>query len=46
MLCLINKQRAANDVSAVTLNLKLRDAACLHAAAAKTLHWWPKDGGD
>src|SRR5215208_1384162 len=44
VLCLINEQRAASGVPALTLNLRLRDAARLHAAAAKTIQWWAGGG--
>jgi alpha-tubulin suppressor-like RCC1 family protein/uncharacterized protein YkwD len=44
VLCLINEQRAANGAPALTLNTKLRDAARLHAAAAKTIQWWAGGG--
>ena len=44
VLCLINEQRAANGVPALALNLKLRDAARLHAAAAKSIQWWAGGG--
>ena len=42
VLCLINEERAGASVPApaLTLNLKLRDAARLHANDARTLKWW------
>jgi alpha-tubulin suppressor-like RCC1 family protein/uncharacterized protein YkwD len=44
--CLINEERAGASVPAppLTLNLKLRDAARLHANDAKTLKWWAGGG--
>jgi uncharacterized protein YkwD len=44
VLCLINERRAANGVPALTLNLKLRAAARLHAQDARTIKWWAGGG--
>ena len=40
VLCLINEQRAAAGAPALTLNLKLRNAARQHANDARTIKWW------
>ena len=46
VLCLINEQRVANGVPALTLNLKLRAAARLHAQDARTIKWWAGGGSN
>src|SRR5215217_3681816 len=46
VLCLINEQRAAQvpPVRPLTVNVKLRAAARLHAQDAKSLKWWAGGG--
>ena len=44
VLCLINEQRAANGVPALTLNPKLQAAARLHAQDANAIKWWAGGG--
>jgi len=44
VLCLINEQRAANGVQALTPNQKLRAAARLQAEDAKRIKWWAGGG--
>jgi alpha-tubulin suppressor-like RCC1 family protein/uncharacterized protein YkwD len=44
VLCLINEQRAENGVPPLSLNLKLRAAARLHAKDAATIKWWAGGG--
>src|SRR5215212_3435955 len=44
VLCLINEERAAHGVPALSLNLKLRNAARQHATDAKAIQWWAGGG--
>ena len=44
VLCLINEERVAAGVPALSLNLKLRTAARQHATDAKTIKWWAGGG--
>jgi alpha-tubulin suppressor-like RCC1 family protein/uncharacterized protein YkwD len=44
VLCLINEERVAAGIPALTLNLKLRTAARQHANDARTLRWWAGGG--
>jgi uncharacterized protein YkwD len=44
VLCLINEQRIAIGVPALTLNLKLQAAARQHAQDAATIQWWAGGG--
>jgi alpha-tubulin suppressor-like RCC1 family protein/uncharacterized protein YkwD len=44
VLCLVNEQRVAHGVGPLSLNLRLRAAARLHAEAAKRIKWWTGGG--
>ena len=44
VLCLVNEERVARGIPALTLNTKLRNAARQQAQAAATLKWWAGGG--